>query len=66
MGLFLVAGLIIPFILEFFSVRSSKKDHTKAPSVAILLLASTLVLIGGYMLRAYMLNAGFLQIPNIM
>jgi polysulfide reductase chain C len=66
MGLFLIAGLIVPFILEFISVRSSKKDHSKAPNVAIVLIASVLVLVGGYMLRAYMLNAGFLQIPNIM
>ena len=66
MALFFIGGLVIPFVLEFISIQASKKDHTKAPNIAIILLASILVLIGGYMLRAYMLHAGFLQIPNIM
>ncbi|ACF43601.1 NrfD/PsrC family molybdoenzyme membrane anchor subunit [Pelodictyon phaeoclathratiforme] len=57
---FFIAGLVVPLVVEtygiFFASHSNK-------SKSLLMLASTLVLVGGYLLRLYVLNAGLYQYP---
>ena len=57
---FFIAGLLIPLAIEtygiFFAAHSTK-------SKSLLAFASALVLVGGYLLRFYVLNAGLYQYP---
>ncbi len=56
---FLIAGLIIPLIMELFSLL--KKDDS--PASALVPIASILILIGGFLLRKYIVSAGFFVYP---
>ncbi|UWX57128.1 polysulfide reductase NrfD [Chlorobaculum sp. MV4-Y] len=59
---FFIAGLLVPLAIEtwgiFFSGHSEEKKSTMP-----ILLASALVLVGGYLLRIYVLKAGMFQYP---
>ena len=57
---FLVMGLIIPLMIETYSIFFAKKSHGSAK---LLLTASVLVLTGGFLLRYYVLHAGLYQYP---
>lgn len=55
LGFFVILGLIIPFLLEIYAI----KKHSKS----ILIIASLLVLIGGFLLRFYILKFGYYVYP---
>ncbi len=57
--LFLIAGLFIPLGIETYSIFSKRKKHNRG----IIIFASTLVLIGGYLLRYFVLKVGVFQFP---
>lgn len=57
---FLVAGLLIPLTIETYSIFFSK--HSKGGK-SLLVAASMLVLLGGFLLRYYVLHAGVFQYP---
>ncbi len=57
---FMVMGLIIPLMIETYSIFFAKKSHGSAK---LLLTASVLVLTGGFLLRYYVLHAGLYQYP---
>jgi len=57
---FLVAGLVVPLAIETYSIFFA--GHSKK-NQSLMLLASALVLIGGYLLRIYVLSAGLYQYP---
>uniref|UniRef100_Q3AS10 Polysulfide reductase, subunit C, putative n=1 Tax=Chlorobium chlorochromatii (strain CaD3) TaxID=340177 RepID=Q3AS10_CHLCH len=57
---FFIFGLIIPLALETYAIFFAK--HSKK-SLTLLRLASILILLGGYLLRIYVLQAGFYQYP---
>ncbi len=54
-GFFMILGLVIPFILEIYAI----KKHTKSMAI----LASILVLMGGALLRFYILKFGYYVYP---
>jgi formate-dependent nitrite reductase membrane component NrfD len=56
---FLIAGLLIPLGIETYSIFSKRKAHNRS----IIVFASTLVLIGGYLLRHFVLKVGVFQFP---
>lgn len=60
---FLLLGLLVPLAGELYSIVVG--DHLKGRGVSVYLLPalSVLVLIGGYLLRQYILKAGFLAYP---
>ncbi len=55
MGFFVILGLITPFILEIYAI----KKHSKP----MVVLASFLVLMGGFLLRFYILKFGYYVYP---
>ncbi|KZK74841.1 MAG: polysulfide reductase [Pelodictyon luteolum] len=57
---FFIFGLIVPLALETYGIFFAK--HTKK-SGHLLVLASVMVLVGGYLLRYYVLKAGLFQFP---
>jgi polysulfide reductase chain C len=57
---FFVLGLIVPLAIETYGIFFS--GHSKK-SGSLLMAASALVLIGGYLLRFYVLKAGVFQYP---
>jgi formate-dependent nitrite reductase membrane component NrfD len=57
---FFISGLIVPLAIETYGIFFA--DHSKK-SESLLLVASALVLIGGYLLRFYVLKAGVFQYP---
>jgi formate-dependent nitrite reductase membrane component NrfD len=59
-GGFFISGLIVPLAIETYGIFFA--DHSKK-SESLLLAASSLVLIGGYLLRFYVLKAGVFQYP---
>jgi formate-dependent nitrite reductase membrane component NrfD len=59
---FFVAGLIVPLAIETWGIFFSDHSEGKKSTLPIL-LASALVLVGGYLLRIYVLKAGMFQYP---
>ena len=57
---FFIAGLLIPLAIETYGIFFS--GHSKK-SNSLLAFASALVLIGGYLLRFFVLSAGLYQYP---
>lgn len=57
---FFIFGLIVPLAIETYGIFFAK--HTKK-SGHLLVLASVMVLVGGYLLRYYVLKAGLFQFP---
>ncbi|NTU90620.1 MAG: polysulfide reductase NrfD [Chlorobiaceae bacterium] len=57
---FFIAGLIVPLAIETYGIFFS--GHSKK-SGSLLVAASALVLVGGYLLRIYVLKAGIFQYP---
>jgi len=57
---FMGAGLLLPLAIETYSIFFSK--HAKQ-SGGIMIVASLLVLLGGFLLRYYVLHAGLYQYP---
>jgi formate-dependent nitrite reductase membrane component NrfD len=57
---FFISGLVVPLAIETHGIFFA--DHSKK-SGALLFAASSLVLIGGYLLRFYVLKAGVFQYP---
>lgn len=56
---FLLLGLIVPLVIEFLGVGS--KNHK--PNTSAILVASVLVLVGGALLRVYILQSGIYSFP---
>ncbi len=57
--LFLFTGLLVPLAIETYSIFSKRKAHNRS----IIVLASSLVLLGGYLLRHFVIKAGVFQFP---
>ncbi len=57
---FFITGLIVPLAIETYGIFFA--EHSKK-SESLLFLASALVLVGGYLLRFYVLKAGVFQYP---
>ncbi|ABB24886.1 NrfD/PsrC family molybdoenzyme membrane anchor subunit [Pelodictyon luteolum] len=57
---FFIFGLIVPLAIETYGIFFAK--HTKK-SGHLLVIASVMVLLGGYLLRYYVLKAGLFQFP---
>ncbi|TCD48117.1 NrfD/PsrC family molybdoenzyme membrane anchor subunit [Chlorobium sp. N1] len=57
---FFIFGLIVPLAIETYGIFFAKHDRK---SGHLLVLASTMVLVGGYLLRYYVLKAGLFQFP---
>ncbi len=57
---FLVFGLLIPLLIETYSIFFSK--HTRNTAF-LMVTAGCLVLVGGFLLRYYVLHAGVFQYP---
>ena len=55
MGFFVILGLLVPFLLEIYAI----KKHSKS----LVILASLLVLMGGFLLRFYILKFGYYTYP---
>jgi formate-dependent nitrite reductase membrane component NrfD len=60
---FFVAGLIVPLAIETYSIFFRGHGHEGRKSAMPILVASSLVLVGGYLLRIYVLKAGMFQFP---
>ena len=56
---FLIGGLLIPLAIETYSIFSKRKAHNRS----IIVVASTLVLVGGFLLRYFVLKVGVFQVP---
>jgi polysulfide reductase chain C len=57
---FFIAGLIVPLAIETYAIFFA--GHSKK-SGSLMMAASALVLVGGYLLRIYVLKAGVFQYP---
>ena len=57
---FLIFGLLVPLLLEFYGLV---RERGMGGRWVVPLLASLLVLFGGYLLRLYILHAGFYNFP---
>lgn len=57
---FFVAGLVVPLAIETYGIFFA--DHSKK-SQSLMQVASLLVLLGGYLLRIFVLSAGLYQYP---
>jgi len=62
-GGFFVAGLIVPLLIETYSIFFAGHGHEEKKSALPVLMASSLVLFGGFLLRIYVLKAGMFQFP---
>ncbi|HHE31123.1 MAG TPA: polysulfide reductase [Chlorobaculum parvum] len=61
-GGFFIAGLLVPLIIETYGIFFGGHSEQKKSAVPML-LASSLVLFGGFLLRIYVLKAGMFQFP---
>lgn len=60
---FFFAGLLVPLAIETYSIFFGGHGHGEKKSAMPILVASSLVLCGGYLLRIYVLKAGMFQFP---
>jgi formate-dependent nitrite reductase membrane component NrfD len=60
---FLALGLIVPLAIELFEIMSDGESEASRMAARLLPLVSVFILIGGYLLRRFMLLGGYYQFP---
>lgn len=60
---FLALGLIIPLAIELFEIMSDEESDASRMAARLLPVVSVFILLGGYLLRHFMLLGGYYQFP---